>query len=226
MELATDSELRSRWEATWEELRQLKKKKDDASGKRRDELKYEHDKICRDWMELVELKRAGKITDYARINAATKIIKEVAMLAGMPIDLQDESGRLDDDQTSIYWLITATHRGDLPEVEIGRWFKFCEKAAREMLAKSLLLPFDGPVSRYFYGSTERKWFFDGKDFTKIKHYISLANGSEGFSCTWAVNHWTWEGPYVKKSDIRGEINRLFFEGSDWTQPFVDDGEIP
>lgn len=146
MSLSPDRKLQERWDTTWLQLDELKKKRDAASKSRKEAIKAEQDEICREWKDLLLVKRRGEITDRSRIDAVLKIVKEVAMLAGMPVHVEDSGGRLETDMIAPYWKVSAFFDGGDAEFSKDLWFKFAIKTTRELFSLKFLLPWDGPIT--------------------------------------------------------------------------------
>lgn len=196
----TDREIGERWYATWRELDALKKKKDDASLRRKDEIKEEQRRLKWAWEDILVRRRKGHLTDSLRVDAMVKIVKENALMSGVSAKVEHRGGLPDGDHAPTFWLVMASSIGD---VERDRWIKFTKKATEELMQFPFLLPWNGPVS--LYPKEDQEPFDYEQDFSEPGPFMLMESGSDGLTSVWALNHWTWRGPYVKRSWLREQI---------------------
>jgi len=184
----TDSELRSAWERV--EAEQSTK----AIGHvRRRELEAQREQIVFEWREILNKKRAGVLTDRSRVDLTITTAKQLALVHGIRLDLDEIEGTKDDEYLATFWFVRATAAVGAENPSAKRWAKFGTAVAAELIASGFtIMPDDATYWMEAAEATADEWRNQPENFRLL-----LAN--EGppvhiVGVAWRVNTWVWEGP--------------------------------
>lgn len=127
MDQDTDSQLQAEWESTIGELQRLEKSK--ASDAQLEPLITKLRWIKRRWLDVLDRKARGELTDPVMVESVIKSVKELAALLGIPVtighDEPDTEGEIPQ-----FWGVVIKYAGE--RITTEDWGKFHRRVIREL----------------------------------------------------------------------------------------------
>ena len=122
---------------------QLQKKIADVKGLRnpggktrdvfRSECEMELEYIEEGWNRVLFDRRRGILTDTGRIEEVERVAGDIAKFNEIPIRfLRNNSTQFNDDDFSPWWTLEMQYDGEREQLDIGKWWKLCDKISLEM----------------------------------------------------------------------------------------------
>jgi hypothetical protein len=157
----TDSELRKRW--------------DQIVGSSVSEHVREREIIVMEWLEILERKRAGEITDSSRIDVVEEAVQQLAAIHGIPLEFSESEARCEEDLTPSSFCIVADYAGPKAIFNPKRFLAFVIQATEELIPLNVIMPWGKP------GANDKEFY--------SCHITSCLGNAK-----WLTDNHFWDGP--------------------------------
>jgi len=149
------------------------------------------------WNELYAAKRRGVITDRGPIEAATTIVKGVALMCGIPVTVaaDEDNSPQDNDHLPVFIWLKAVYVEQQEELANRELIRFAREAAQELRDAELVVPtwLATPIDKELPGvNVENPHLRDFYRTVAEKHDDKFVP-----AIMWPINVWVWEGPFAE-----------------------------